>query len=354
MSMPPRESQDASPEPSRKVMRMPSPRGLAYRVSGISPTAFAALALVAMLTARGVAPALPGSATGIADLITATMRFAACASQLVAAGGVVLCIRLMGAVFALPSLGVAFRFAMLTAVLGVVALVAAAIARPLQPDFGKVLAIAAIVVLASTSSFMLGSGWARAPGQVLVATCLSGVLALVACELGRRAAPEARVQGLLALTATLASIAFDLVATFLAVVWVTQSRKRLLTTLAIASTVTLIVMVLAHAGERHTANAALVLVHRSLEALSQQPPSSLPQQLGEIASLVQLLLAGALLALPGRRADVRAALTLCLIGGMSAGAPVAALLSVAGALLLASAVCEPQSPPEHLAPKPAN
>jgi hypothetical protein len=257
-------------------------------------------------------------------------------------------------VFALPSLGVAFRFAMLAAVLGVVALVAAAIARPLQPDFGKVLAIAAIVVLASTTPFLLGSGWARGPGKVLVATCLSGVLALLACELGRRTGPEDRVQELLALAATLSSIAFDLVATVLALVWVAQTRRRLLTTLAIASTVTLIVMALAHAGERHTANAALVLVHRSLEALSQQPPSSLPQELGEIASLVQLLLAGALLVLPGRRADVRAALTLCLIGGMSAGAPVPALLSVSGALLLAAAACDPHSPPEHLAPKAAN
>jgi hypothetical protein len=110
-------------------------------------------------------------------------------------------------------------------------------------------------------------------------------------------------------------------------------------------------MGLAHAGEKHTANAALVLLHRSLEALSQQPPSALPQEFGELASLVQLLLASALLVLPGRRADVRAALTLCLVGGMTAGAPVAALLTVSGALLLAAAACDPHATREPLLAK---
>ncbi|HWA77205.1 MAG TPA: hypothetical protein VG937_32945 [Polyangiaceae bacterium] len=345
--------------------RSPSERPVARRVettttalaeaaSGVSPSVFATLALVAMLAARGVAPALPGSATGIADLITVTSRIAACTSQLVAAGGVVLCIRLMSAVFGLPSLGVAFRFAMLPVGLGVIALVAAAIARPLEPDLGKVLAIAAVVASASTAPFLLGLRWARGPGVVLLCTALSGVLALFACELARRAGKDDSGQALFALAATLFSISSGLVATIVAVVWATQTRKRLAITVFISLAVTLLLMTLARAGENHAANAGLVLLHRSLEALSQQPPSMLPQELGEIASLVQLLFASALLLLPGRSADVRAALTLCLIGGMTAGAPVAALLSVASALLLATTACDPQAAPEPLPLKISN
>lgn len=342
-----------APSPPAKGVHSTTP-ALTEATAGISPSVFAALALIAMLAARGVAPALPGSATGIAELITVTTRIAACTSQLVAAGGVVLCIRLMSTVFALPSLGVGFRFAMLPVGLGVVALVASAIARPLDPDLGKLLAIAAVVASASTAPFLLALRWARGPGLVLLCTALAGVLALFACELARRAGSEDRGQALLALAATLSSILLGLSATVIATIWATQTRKRLVATVSITLTITLVLMSLARAGEAHTANAVLVLLHRSLEALSQQPPSSLPRELGEIASLMQLLLASALLLLPGRRPYVRAALTLCLVGGMTAGAPVAALLSVAGALLLATAACDPHAAPEPLTPKASN
>jgi len=354
--MPPSESQQALPGAPQQAASLSSASPIASGAWGISPSAFAALALVAMLVARGVAPALPGTATGIAKLITATTNFAGSATILVAVGGVVLCVHLMITVFALPSLGVAFRFAMTPAVLGVIALVFAAafFGRPLEPDLGKLLAIATIVALSATSPFLLALRWARGPGLVLVASSIAGALGLLACELGRRAGAEDRTQALLALTATLVSIAFELLATVLAIVWATRTRRRLWTTLAVTLAFSLLVMGLAHAGEKHTASAVLVLIHRSLEALSQQPQSTLPQELGEAASLVQLLLAGALLALRGRRADVRAALTLCLVGGMTAGAPVAALLSVAGALLLASVACDPHATPEHLVPKPSN
>lgn len=352
--MTPREL-DAKPAPGARGRRVDTTGlALAEAASGISPSVFATLALLAMLVARGIAPALPGSATGIADWITITGRVAACASQLVAAGGVVLCIRLMSAVFGLPSLGVAFRFAMLPVGLGVIALVAAAIARPLEPDFGKVLAIAAVVASASTAPFLLALRWARGPGVVLLGTALSGVLALVACELARRAGREDQGRALLALISTFASIVSGLVAALVATVWAAQNRRRLALVVAITSAITLLLTTLAHAGEDHAANAGLVLLHRSLEALSQQPPSALPRALGEVASLVQLLLSGALLLLAGRRADVRAALTLCLLGGMTAGAPVAALLSVAGALLLATTACDPHAAPEPLPLKSSN
>lgn len=324
---------------------------VARALSGISPGVFAGLSLVALLSARAIAPALPGTATGIAELITATRRFAAGASQLVAAGGIVLCLRLMGTVFTLPSLGVAFRFATLPAGLGVIALVFAAIARPLEPDLGKLLAIAAIVATASAAPFLLALRWGRIPGAVLLGSALAGVLSLFACELGRRAGALDRAQASLALLATLAAIAFELAVSVLAVVWATRTRKRMFATLTATLLLAGALMGLAHAGESHHANASFVLLHRSLEALSQQPLSALPPQLGQTAALLQLLLAGALLSLSGQRPEVRAALTLCLLGGMADGAPVGALLSVSGALLLAAASCDPHATPERLVVK---
>jgi hypothetical protein len=324
------------------------PNASVRALSGISPGAFAALALVALLAARGIAPALPGTATGIAELITAMRRFAACASQLVAAGGIVLCLRLMGTVFTLPSLGVAFRFATLPAGLGVIALVFAAIARPLEPDLGKLLAVAAIVATACAGPFLLAQRWARLPGAILLGSALSGVLALLACEAGRRAGTLDRAQSIFALSATLGSMALELAACILALIWATRTRRRLLTTSAVTLTLAGVLLGFAHVGESHDANAAFVLLHRSLEALSQQPPSALPAELGQAAALLQLLLAGALLVLPGQRADARAALSLCVLGGLAEGAPVGALLSVSGALLLAAASCDPHAPPERL------
>jgi hypothetical protein len=128
----------------------------------------------------------------------------------------------------------------------------------------------------------------------------------------------------------------------------------MLTTTAAALTLAGLLLGLAHAGESHDANAAFVLLHRSLEALSQQPPSVLAPQFGQAAALLQLLLAGALLVLSGQRADARAALSLCLLGGLAEGAPVGALLSVSGALLLAAASCDPHATPEHLVVKIAD
>ncbi len=61
-------------------------------------------ALLATIVGRGIAPAIPGLAVGIAPFITLSGRVAAFLSQLVAAGGVAAAIRLAGAALRLPKL----------------------------------------------------------------------------------------------------------------------------------------------------------------------------------------------------------------------------------------------------------
>ena len=60
----------------------------APKALSLSATGYALLALCAIVAARGIAPALPGTTTGIARLISAAVWFAACVSQLIAAGGI--------------------------------------------------------------------------------------------------------------------------------------------------------------------------------------------------------------------------------------------------------------------------
>ena len=353
--MTPRTSDAAPPWSTARAARLDTPVvAPSEAVSGVLLSRFAALSLFAMLAARGVTPALPGSATGIAALITATARVASYTSQVVAAGGVVLCIRLLNAALVSPSLGVAFRFAMLPVGLGVIALVAAAITRPLDPELGKVLTIAATVATTSSVPFLFASRRTRGPGVVMLCTALSGALALSACELARHASQGAPGPALRAFLAASLSVLAGLGASLVATAWATQNRKQLGVIVTVAVSITLLVMGLARAGEDHAANASLVFLQRSLDALSQPPSSLLPRELAEFAAVLQLLLSGAVLLTPGQRAEARSALTLALIGSMAAGAPVAALLSVASALLLTTAACDPRAAPEHLPLKVSN
>src|SRR5262249_388967 len=84
VSTPPHETTNAARAPGTRVEpgdpsdpRPPNdprpPRDTSdARFPGVSPNAFAALSLIALFSARALAPALPGSTTGIARLISAT------------------------------------------------------------------------------------------------------------------------------------------------------------------------------------------------------------------------------------------------------------------------------------------
>jgi hypothetical protein len=108
----------------------------------------------------------------------------------------------------------------------------------------------------------------------------------------------------------------------------------------------------AELGERPGANAAWVVLDRSLDAFSRQAWMATPRALERALSLVPLVLGAAVLALPGRRPEFRAALSLCLLGRAGSGTPAAALLSVGGALLVVTLALEPHPTPEHLERKP--
>ena len=176
---------------------------------GLSTSGFAVLALCAIVAAKGIAPALPGTTTGIAGIISAAVWFAACASQLVAAGGIALCIRLLGNVFSLPSLGIAFRFIMLPAGFSVVALVAASATRPLDADLGKVLALAAVMTPAALLAFLFAHRALKRTALALALATAAGCLDLVTYELSRRSGASDGLSGVIALLLTYLALACD-------------------------------------------------------------------------------------------------------------------------------------------------
>lgn len=322
-------------------------------LAGISPSAYALLSLIALLASRGVAPALPGSATGITELITGSAFVAACLSQLLAAGGVVLCIRLLGLVSALPSLGVAFRMVMLPTGLAVVALAAAASARPLEPDLGRVLSIAASVAIACVSPHLLALRWSRLPGFALLSLACAGALTLVADELWSHALNS--LKSSLAIASALGATALGVASALLALRWSARNVRQFAIVSGATTAAVVAVLGAATLGKDHTAGIALVLLHRSLEALSQAKLLPVPLLLAEAATLLALFSAAAVLLGPRtRKAEHRAGVALCLLGSVVPGAPASALLTVAGALLLSRATSDPHAERERSTENPLN
>ena len=102
-------------------METASPATLATRPratdfpSGIPVIALAALALVASLFGRLIAPALFGAATGIERWIQVAQATANLASPIVAVGGVAFTLRAVGMTLTKSALGIAYRMLVIPA-----------------------------------------------------------------------------------------------------------------------------------------------------------------------------------------------------------------------------------------------
>jgi hypothetical protein len=90
----------------------------------------------------------------------------------------------------------------------------------------------------------------------------------------------------------------------------------------------------------------LVLAHRVVDALTQHRFAAIPDVIEAAVTIFVLCVAGALLRVRARN-DVRATLSLLLLARTCAPAPIAALLSISSALLLARAVIDPHLIPER-------
>lgn len=309
----------------------------------VSASVLAALALIATCSAQALAPALMGSATGIAGLIDATHFIAACTSQLVAAGGIAFCVRLLAHLLPWPSLGVAFRMVIAPATIGVVLLTVTSATRPLDPELGRVVAVSAIVAGLVSAPILWAAPRTRMAGIVLLLAALGAVCDFVAYEIGWRTGFSSAVRSG-AIFAAL-GVVLDAAAALAAFTWAAGDRRRIGVGLVVLVSVVVLLAIVAQGGTRHTAPGVLVALHRGLEALADRPLLALPAALRQALTLLPLPLAAAILLLPGRKPELRAALTLCLLGRTASGAPAAALLTIGAALAAIAALIHIETMP---------
>jgi hypothetical protein len=295
--------------------------------AGLSLVAFLAAAWLAALGARALSPALPGSAIGIADLIRSTQFAAACISQLVAAGGIALCVRLLGTVLPLPGLGVGLRMVAAPTTLAVVALVVSAATRPLEPELTFVLATALPLILLAPVPLLLSARRTRWAAAVLSCVGVASLLELVSLELSRRGADAAAV------SLRERTMLLDLIAAVVAVAQAARRRYRLPIALFALIALAVTPVMLARGGGSPGAAGLEVLMYRMLEAL--RAPALLPA--GAIEHAVAVLPFASSLVLLGlslRGDELSVALALCLLGRTGPGAPIATLFGAGASLLV--------------------
>ena len=293
---------------------------------GLSLVAFLAGAWLAAIGARALSPALPGSAIGIADLIRSTQFAAACVSQLVAAGGIALCVRLLGVVLPLPGLGVGLRLVSAPATLAVVALVVSSATRPLEPELTFVLAAALPLVLLCPVALLASATKTRLAALILIATGLAGALELSWFELSRRGI------GLGASWPELPIDLLDLGAAVLAIVQCAKGRRRAVVALAVFVLFAFVPSWLARHGASPGASGSEVLLYRSLEAL-RAPALTKAGIIGHALSLVPFAASLVLFRLSFFGDELCVALGLCLLARAVPGAPIATLFGAAASLL---------------------
>jgi len=292
-------------------------------------------ALLATIIGRGIAPAIPGLAVGIAPFITLSGRIAAFLSQLVAAGGVAAAIRLAGGALRLPKLDLGYRLVALPGSAIVIALVMAAWARPLAPELCRMMAFAAIAASLSGALASLRASETRASGLVLGAAGLSGLAHLLSRELLRRAADHLDTGSrpwIIAVT-SLATLR-DLVTLGLCLTYLGQGKLRKIAFLCGLILVPAMALgVFAAHGSTPGASVLRVLAERALGQLSRATTTALPGALRFSVTAALLFAAGACVARPGERGRASVVLSMSLLSLGATDMPLPALWLVVAALL---------------------
>jgi len=303
--------------------------------SGVSLPMLARVALLATIVGRGIAPAIPGLAVGIAPFITLSGRLAAFLSQLVAAGGVAAAIRLAGGALRLPKLDLGYRLVALPGSAIVIALVMAAWARPLAPELCRMMALSAIAASLSCALASLRASETRASGLVLGAAGSSGLGHLLARELMSRAADHSDVTSAhwVVAASTFATL-LDLVTLGLTLTYLGHGKlRRVAYVTALVLMPALALGVFAAHGSAPGAGVLRVLAERALGQLSRAPATSIASALRYAITAALLLAAGASVAKPGTRDRASVVLSMSLLSLGAPDMPLPALWLVVAALL---------------------
>ena len=295
----------------------------------------AVLGVVATLLGRGVAPALPGTASGIEGLIDLSRSLAAVASvNLFFLAGMVT-VWLAIASLAQPGLPASYRLGVLPATATVIVLGIAALIAPIEARWllwmGVISGSVALVAVPGT----LAHRESRAVGFVLLLVGIAAFLQVIARMLAVRASDEA-LAALFGYARVFATLGFALHVAVLALVglWLSARRWALLGGVGTSAVAfSLFVAWAAAGGTRVDAVAVQVLAARAFDELTRHPIPYAPALVRHAVDVLTLVTVALTVGAWRRPALLAAATGLALLGSGNADIPLCAVMLTLGALL---------------------
>jgi hypothetical protein len=308
--------------------------------------AVAALALGATLIGRAVAPALPGSMTGIERWIVASEESAAFLSQLFVVAGALVVVRLLITILRDSRIAVSFRLGVAPGGAAVLTLVMASARGPIDANWTLGLGLLAAGLAAAATPLALRRPHTRGAGLIL-GICATAALVhvgsrLVAVQASVHAWPL--VFAAARIVATLALL-LDVAALVVAGLWLAQRRWRLASGVA---TVVLAVAAVASwgalMGSHYEASTWQVLAARTLAELVRHPVPAVAPVVRYGVELATLGATVAVLLSRSRESAQVALVALVLLAHTATDIPVLGLAVTLAALIAPLAAAMPAEP----------
>jgi flagellar biogenesis protein FliO len=293
----------------------------------------AGVAVVAATLGYGLSPALRGWATGIGRWIAWSDRLAAWLSQLLAVGGVILCLRLALATLRERHLPAFERLVVVPAAASVLVLAVLASKANLSPPLALTGAAASSVVALASSAQAVRSCRTRALGLALgtvgLATLVQTGVRWMALEASR--VRDTELFDTARALATLGLLLVVLTLTIVAMWLLSRSGHRLLAA-AIAVVASGVVAWMADRGSTYGASGLLLLLGRALTEMMRQPSPLVAPLVRHWVVALSFAAAFAAVAWPRRDRPIQAALALVALTGAEADIPAFALILTLAAL----------------------
>jgi hypothetical protein len=298
------------------------------------------VALSAVVLGRALAPALPGSNSGIARWITLTDRAAAIATQLLVLVGTMYLMRLIVGTLRARVLPLWYRLLITVSGAAVVTVAIGAAGGVLQPDVTVAMGICSASAAIGAAAIAVRPAETRAGGLIVALQGVAALVQLVARALALFASEQAMTAWYqTARQLSTAAFMIDAASIALTLVWLSGARVRRALTLVVP--IVLLSVGLSWSALRGSFEGApvwQVVLARAFGELARPPiPLVVPVLRYWVESLA-LITAVAVLVTPGQSAKaLRAALALALLCRASTDVPALALLLLLAACLLALA-----------------
>ncbi len=297
--------------------------------------AVALLALVAMVVARGLAPALPGSAAGIAGWIRASESISMLLSQLLVVSGALVVFRLLIRTLRQGELGVAYRLLAVPLGAGALTIIMAASQTPERPIMALALAVVTSFIAIAATFPTLGTPRTRAAGFVIGIVGTASFVHVLARVLAIRASEQA-LASLFTMAQSVSTLSFvlDVASIALVAVWLGSRSRSKASVVGIALVIVSVVIAWgAVRGSNESAPLWQVLASRSLLGMTRHPTPLVVASLRYSVEVLALLTAAVAIVIPRRNPPVQALMALALLARTSTDIPLCALCLLIAALL---------------------